>query len=1157
MVPDADWIQVTHNAEIRDEVETTVPVAEEDSSNSHPIPEKMPPVPYKGLNPYAEADAEIFFGRTRDTQRIINNLLAWPLTVLYGQSGVGKSSVLRAGVIHALREEALQNIEDFGFPKLAIAIFPPLQGERCWQQEPLPILTQQIAVDMSQSGFPMQPPPPELSFVEMLQAWIKQLGEDTLDGQLCIILDQFEEYFQYHLKDEQEGGLIAEISKAIAYPDLHVNFLISLREDSYAKLNRLREYIPGILDICLPLEYLDKPSAQEAIVQPIEQYNQNVVPEQAIEITAELVDALLQGIPRVDQGGDGRAGLDKLEPIRENQILTPYLQLVMIRLWNEMVKANSRCLNLQMLTRLADRNAKDDNEKITSAIQKIVQEHVAETMHDLPAKEQDIATRSFQYLVTPSGTKYAYSADDLANLVGCESTELDNLLQKLAQGQRIIRSVGASPDQPDVPRYEIFHDFLAAAILKWRQQYREEKQRKQRARIAIGLGAVALALVPLAGIVGYRRGVEISTLQAAQSLQQFETGQQINALQQAITSGQSVQKWVKNNPLSLFLGPNQKGRAISQATSSLQQILAGIREQNQFSFPSEQAQFWNLSRDGQTLATVAADGTIQVWNWQTGSLLTSFQAAGQVLGLSFNPDSQSLVAVLADGTVQRWDWQTGQEQARFKTTDSIQFLRFSPTSPVLAIASVNGIVQLWNWQTGNPLPHRFKVSKALLDLCFSPSPSSPILAIASGDGSVQLWNWEADTKQATLKASGAVFNLRFSPDGQTLAAISQEGTVQVWNPQKSAQPINFTPSGSVSSLSFSPDGKLLATGSTEGMVQLWDWQTGKPQASFKAADSLASLRFGSNNQTLITVSSNSRVSVWTLAPKSKQTSFRLSERGEPVLDLSFNPDGQTLTAISSEGTVLLWDWQTGQGSNSPLQPSQPLSAPSVSRDGQTLAGIIGEDYTIIQVWNWKAGGRPVTLKASSPVTYLDFSWDGQMLATFSVDGTVQVWDWKTSRVEDQFHIPGSVAGISFSPDGQTLAAALSNGKLQFWNWRSGQQSKEISISPNAASSPSFSPDDQTLAIAFNNGTIGLWNLQGNSIAQFKSSQPVYSLSFSPDGQTLASGSLGGEVRLWQMESLDTLLTRGCQWLQPYLESHPKENLPCPRRQRLPKLDGVL
>src|SRR5258707_8262905 len=60
--------------------------------------------PYQGLIPYFEDDASFFFGREKETRLIIANLFASPLTLLYGASGVGKSSVLRAGVAHKLRE---------------------------------------------------------------------------------------------------------------------------------------------------------------------------------------------------------------------------------------------------------------------------------------------------------------------------------------------------------------------------------------------------------------------------------------------------------------------------------------------------------------------------------------------------------------------------------------------------------------------------------------------------------------------------------------------------------------------------------------------------------------------------------------------------------------------------------------------------------------------------------------------------------------------------------------------------------------------------------------------------------------------------------------------------------------------------------------------
>src|SRR5882724_11674256 len=73
--------------------------------------------PYKGLQPYTERDRNFFFGRERDQEIITSNLFASSLTVFYGASGVGKSSVLLAGVVPTLRET----------PRVAVAVF------RDWQ----------------------------------------------------------------------------------------------------------------------------------------------------------------------------------------------------------------------------------------------------------------------------------------------------------------------------------------------------------------------------------------------------------------------------------------------------------------------------------------------------------------------------------------------------------------------------------------------------------------------------------------------------------------------------------------------------------------------------------------------------------------------------------------------------------------------------------------------------------------------------------------------------------------------------------------------------------------------------------------------------------------------------------------------------------------
>jgi ABC-type transport system involved in cytochrome bd biosynthesis fused ATPase/permease subunit len=67
------------------------------------MPPPLPASPYVGLRPFREEDSDFFFGREKDIRIISSNLLSEPLTVLYGPSGVGKSSVLQAGVVPELK----------------------------------------------------------------------------------------------------------------------------------------------------------------------------------------------------------------------------------------------------------------------------------------------------------------------------------------------------------------------------------------------------------------------------------------------------------------------------------------------------------------------------------------------------------------------------------------------------------------------------------------------------------------------------------------------------------------------------------------------------------------------------------------------------------------------------------------------------------------------------------------------------------------------------------------------------------------------------------------------------------------------------------------------------------------------------------------------
>lgn len=1291
-------------------IESVVSGAKNYLLDPHPIPQQFFVVPYKGLNPYSEADAEIFFGRTRDTQRIVNKLLAWRLTVLYGESGVGKSSVLRAGVIHTLREEAQQNLEDYGFPKLAVAIFPPLQGERFWQQEPLQSLVQQIDIDMTESGIQIDPSDSELSFVETLQNLTLQLGGDGLEGRLFIILDQFEEYFQYHPLADKEESFITEVSKAINFPDLHVNFLISLREDSYAKLDRLRGQIPGILDICLSIEHLDRESAREAITGPVAKYNQEVSSEQTVEIASDLVDALLQGIPRVKQGSEGLAGLEKQDPTLENQILAPYLQLVMTRLWDEMVKADSHHLDLKLLTRLADQNTVGDEAKIISAITNIVQEHIATTMQSLPAKQQDIAVESFRYLVTPSGTKYAYSVADLTNLVGCNATDLHDLFKQLAREQRIIRPVGPSPDQPDVQRYEIFHDFLASAILQWRRQYlekrqekdlekvktglenlialmnslspreqdlaaksfsflvtplgtrityavadlasqvecvpvelnplleklardhivrpvepssdkpdsqryevfhdvlapavlewrrlylerrqieQEQKEHKQKEKrkmlVAFGLGTLVLGSGLFAGILAYQRKADLLTAQIQQSLQQFETAQQLDALQQAIHNGQQVQSWVQQNPLNLLLG-YRKDQSIVQTTGTLQQILLSIQEQNQFSIPAEQNFRLDLSPDWRAIATASFDGNVQVWEWPTGKLLISFQASGPLLDVSFSIDSQTLVTVSTSGEVQQWNWQTGKRLAEpLPTVPSEAGMVFSPRSQTFAIALEEESVQVWNWQTGerratvSPGHERFE---KLLN--FALSPDGQTLAITFDNGTVQMWDGQTGKELVSFSTSGQVWNLDFSPDGKTLATATDEGRVQLWDwrtGQEQFEPV--LTSQTVTSLGFSPDGNTLAIATVDSKVQLWSLHSAQlsylvntfeptaPESSlylvntFEVPDPVSRLWFSKDSQQIATISGeNDTIRFWNtkgplitlpgttiivFSPNGQQVATTSATdynarlwntqgkllatlRGHeaPVTSIAFSPSGQQIVTASYDSTARLWDTQGNLQAS--LKHDDAVTSVAFSPDGRQVATASTDSNAYL--WDTQGQILHELTGHQNTVTSVAFSPNGRQIATTSADKTARLWDTQ-GKLQVTLKQDGATNSITFSPDGRQIATASADKTARLWDIK-GHLQATLTGHQDTVTSVAFSPNGQQMATASTvDNTVRFWDTRGRLLVTLPGATGI---AFSPSGQQVAIISMNGVASIAPVE-LQDLLAQGCQWLEPYLESHPNK-----------------
>ena len=204
--------------------------------------------PYQGLRPYEEADAALFFGREAEGENVEANLFSDRLTLLYGPSGVGKSSVLLAGVAGSLRQRSRDDLADGAAAGFAVIVV------RSWSDaDPLQTIAAatraEVTALLDRDDLP--DPPAGATLAEVLDHWCGEVR-----GKLLLLFDQFEEYFLYHGQESGPGTFDREFPQAVNRADLRANFLLSIRDDALAQLDRFKGRIPGLFDNRLQIDHL-------------------------------------------------------------------------------------------------------------------------------------------------------------------------------------------------------------------------------------------------------------------------------------------------------------------------------------------------------------------------------------------------------------------------------------------------------------------------------------------------------------------------------------------------------------------------------------------------------------------------------------------------------------------------------------------------------------------------------------------------------------------------------------------------------------------------------------------------------------------------------------------------------------------------------------
>ena len=884
-----------------------------------------PPSPYKGLAPFGESalDALLFFGRGRETEVVAANLLAYRLTVLYGASGVGKSSLLRAGVAHALRQAGEE-----------VIIFDAWSGDST--------------------------------------AGLRGSVSAARDQELYLILDQFDEYFVYHEADEE---FPRELARLVTQPGLRFNVLISIRDDMLSRLDRFKPLVPNLLSNYLRLDHLDRHAARQAILGPLERCNALVAEDERTRIEPDLVEAVLDG-----SGTNGHIEAPYLQLVmqrlweEEHRAGSKILRLETLEQLGgpeEIVRAHlSEALDTlsphdcDLAERLFDHLVTPSGTKIAYGIVDLAQYAAvseAEVAPVLAALVDERILRPVSVPGVPEESRYEIFHDVLAEPVlewRSRYEEDRKLGRERADARRRHRRLLAVT----VVALVIAGAMLALAAFAFSQ--RDAAQSAARHARGRELAAKALTGLSFDPQLSLRQAVDAARLDpgsaSEDTLRRVLVGsyersvlpQGAPALAATFTpsgrglvvstpdeirllsaSGHVMRRQVlpaHGKPLVL----DPQGRILAFASGGVVHVrssdgrrIAELRAPGPVSAAA-------LSPDGQRAAVIADDARghslTRIFALHGGRLLHVLPEIG-MLTTAFSPDGRLVATGSAHGLARLWDARTGKLLHSLPHEGDVTALAFSRDGRLLATASGDGLGRVWDTATGGSVVVLAASTQPLRDISFS--PDGRFVVTASADGKAYVYKVADSLLLATLAGSqGAVNTAEFGPGGWTVATASDDGTVRLWRPgvedqlrlvRRSAHPVVASfgangrivtrPSGREATTAVSPDGRFGAK--IEGtVVRVTDRKTGVSHGLTGPFTRIHAIAFSPDGHWLAAGAWRA-ATLWRLRPGARGELFsylnghegRYRGKAAHLTSVAFSANGRRIVTASTDHTVRVYN----------------------------------------------------------------------------------------------------------------------------------------------------------------------------------------------------------------------------------------------------------